>query len=315
MFEIAVPFPTRSFKKLYHVGSLNASQKRRNSYEGAGLSVSLHPNEWRAIARGFVSGDTWVCTRANNQFVDAHKMRKAHRQMVAQWGVENGYVTIASKWRVSYYDDEFEGERYFEFSSREQAEEEAHDLGTEPQEIRGAMIATPLLQKRTLSRAEPVAVADLLLTVYVEDATPFDGVWWADRLDPVALSAPRGVIVPSRVSQWSFERLDAVMEGGMSDLRRGYERAERNAELLKRTPSSPAIEIPLRRLIPEKDDLASTSPPKVAEYAAMMQANPDRVEPIRVVSEGSRYRIIDGHHRYLAAKSIGRKSILAYVMA
>lgn len=48
--------PVKTLKGLYHVGTLDAS-KKRDGYEGAGLSVSTHPDAWKRIAKGHVTGD------------------------------------------------------------------------------------------------------------------------------------------------------------------------------------------------------------------------------------------------------------------
>lgn len=47
-------------------------------------------------------------------------------------------------------------------------------------------------------------VGDMLCVAYA-DHLGFDGVWWKETLDPAAISAPRGVIIESRVSEWTFQ--------------------------------------------------------------------------------------------------------------
>ena len=55
-----------------------------------------------------------------------------------------------------------------------------------------------------MSRCEPIMVADMLAMAYAEDVLRLDGVWWEDRHDPAALSAPRGAIFAARVAAFSF---------------------------------------------------------------------------------------------------------------
>lgn len=47
-------------------------------------------------------------------------------------------------------------------------------------------------------------VGDMLCVAYA-DHLWFDGVWWMETLDPAALSAPRGVIIESKVAEWTFQ--------------------------------------------------------------------------------------------------------------
>ena len=86
----AAGFAFKSFAKLWHVGSMNPKDKRPGSYEGAGLSVSVHPEDWQQIAE--IGGDLWEFTKKGNKFVNFHRLTKAQREIVAQWGIQNGYV-------------------------------------------------------------------------------------------------------------------------------------------------------------------------------------------------------------------------------
>lgn len=201
----AASLPTRTFKELWHVGSMNPSDKRAGSHEGAGLSVSLHPEEWRRIARGHVAGDLWRCVRPGNRFLDFHKLTKAHRHMLADWAVQNGLAVRGSIWRVTFHDED--GEPYFiDFQTREEAEREAWDEDETPiTEVTGGLLPTARFHERTMTHEDTVDLG-LLVTLYVEDATDLDGVWWNDILDVGRLSAPRGVIVPGRIRGWTITK-------------------------------------------------------------------------------------------------------------
>lgn len=194
--------PLISFKQVFHIGTLKIADKQRNSYEGSGLSVSLHPEAWKQIAKGHVSGIVWTCSKEGNKFINAHKLTKKQKNFIKTWGIENKLVTVESVWRVNFYDDEAEENRFFEFATYEQAVEEADDID-DIEEVSGALHTTAIFNRRTLTN-EKVANMDLLLTLWVEDTTDFDGVWWNDNLNISNLSAPRGVIVKNKVNSWNF---------------------------------------------------------------------------------------------------------------
>jgi len=196
-------FPTKSFPKLWHVGTMDTTHKRNGSFEGAGLSVSTHPEAWRRIARGHVTGPTWILTKPGNKFLDHYRLTEAQSTEIAKWAVQNGYAETATLYRVSHYDDELESEVYTDYHTREEAEYEA-DEESPIKEIVGGLVGTDSLHERTRTDASPVMVADLLSTLYAEDVLGLDGVWWNDKLSPEAYSAPRGVIFQSKVKEWSF---------------------------------------------------------------------------------------------------------------
>jgi hypothetical protein len=195
--------PERSFRVLWHVGTLNASDKRTGSHEGSGLSVSLHPEEWRLIARGHVTGPTWRCTKPGNRFIDAHRLNDDQRHAVEEWAIHKGLGTRSTTYRIARYDDELDHEYYLPFRSIGEAEAEAAD-GDEIEEVPGDFIGTHSLHQRTKSSSLALSF-DLALTAFAEDHG-YDGVWWDDRLDVTGFSAPRGVVVPSRVSEWKFDQ-------------------------------------------------------------------------------------------------------------
>jgi hypothetical protein len=210
-YEMTTPaFPLRSFRQVFHIGSMDAAQKGADSLEGAGLSISLHPQEWSEIAR--LSGPLWQGTRAGNQFLDVHRLRKAQRTAITQWGLANGYLIKQAVWRVSYFDDEYEEKRFFLFTDRAEAEAEAEEYGVRPTLVKDATDGAAKLWQRARHRPDPVMGFDLLCPIYAEDVLRVDGVWWADRLSPDTLSAPRGVIVPSQVRHWQFIRRTAAAD-------------------------------------------------------------------------------------------------------
>ena len=49
---------------------------------------------------------------------------------------------------------------------------------------------------------------DILLTVYLENNTEYDGIWWEEELDVLKYSAPRGVIFNSKLKTWDIKKID-----------------------------------------------------------------------------------------------------------
>lgn len=195
--------PLKKLKCVYHVGTLDISKKRQYSLEGAGLSVSLHPHEWMRITKN-MSGDIWQLKNSEGLFVDAYKIKKDTRNSIIQWGVDNGYIKYITTYRV------YRSGGYMEFDTFEKAKEEAQDDFPIRKNNKGIIHTDKLVHITKQINIDPVDVYDLLLTVYVESETSYDGVWWNDYLDVYNYSAPRGVIFNSRMNKWKvglFEKL------------------------------------------------------------------------------------------------------------
>lgn len=203
LFESKVP--TKSFKQLYHVGSLDASKKREGSYEGAGLSVSTHPDAWKKIAKGFVTGNTYILQKNGNKFLNANNLTKSAKNAIQQWAVEHKLLEPSIVYRVSYYDDELESDVYSDYNSYEEAKLEADDE-SDIKKISASYKPTEKLKTLTKNpKMTPTGVFDYVLPLYAEELG-YDGVWWEDILDIGKFSAPRGVIVPSKISSWTMQK-------------------------------------------------------------------------------------------------------------
>ena len=198
-------FPMVHFPEVYHVGDMDPKKKRGGSHEGSGLSVSLHPEEWTKIAR-LGGNETNTLQNDSSVFLDFHKLADEQKKTILAWGVKNEYITPATIWRVSWYDDEMEDTVGMEFDNPEDAAAEAEGVEGEVEVLQGKHVSTPKMKQRIQGDASSVMLMDLLSTIFVEDVLEWDGVWWEDVLRPEQFSAPRGVIVPSAMKRWTIDR-------------------------------------------------------------------------------------------------------------
>src|SRR5690606_2853530 len=120
-----------------------------------------------------------------------------HRNMISTWAVKNGYAHPTTVFELSWYDDEDETRRAMTFTDRIEAETELEEYeGMDPRmEEQHGFVATSKLKAETRqSDIDPGFAFDMLATVYTDLVLGWDGVWWEDQVDAMALSLPRGVI-------------------------------------------------------------------------------------------------------------------------
>lgn len=197
--------PTISKAGLFHVGTLQLEDKKAASFEGEGLSVSPCPDSWRAIAR--IVGDTWKIDKALN-FLDAHALKDNQKSEIIQWANIRGFISQATLYRVEWFDDEMGQTMSTLFKSKEEATEEAEDMGVDFIPV-DDYLATEVFPDATVRAGmNSIEFMDILLTAYAKVEHPeIDGVWWNDKHDVNRYSAPRGVVHCSKVSEVSFERI------------------------------------------------------------------------------------------------------------
>jgi len=212
-----VPPPLRRFERLFHVGRLDPAAKGIDSHEGDGLSVSRHPEDWRAIAR-LGDAPVWDIDTRDARFLDFYAFRRDRAALNAacDWAVEQGYLERGRVYVVTMPDEEGEGgSLVFRFLDPTEAEDEARgyleaDLGGDEleaavaQAVRrtlGYVSTAHLAERMRHERGVPLALAvDLAVVAYAEDVLGLDGVWWEDAYDPAGYSAPRGVLFARRLS-------------------------------------------------------------------------------------------------------------------
>ncbi len=200
VFLAGKPVPVVSFQELYHVGTLDPLNKKAESYEGRGFSVSVNPDEWRKIAH--LSGGVSKLTKSGNRFIDYYNLTKQQLRSVAQWGLEKGYIKEVTSYVVSWWDDEWESNMSISFDSLEEASEEAENYETVPVSVQ-SYAADSSFPDSTVKEGA-LGVEHILFTVWASENTSYDGVWWDETLDVSRLSAPRGVILNRELKGWDI---------------------------------------------------------------------------------------------------------------
>jgi hypothetical protein len=199
--------PLVSFGSVFHIGTMDAADKgaRGSSLEGHGLSIAASEElaeRWCEIAKlgGY---PTWRLDKPDARFVNAHRLSKAQRKEIADWGVQEGYVERVTVWHAVRWDDESDEETWSVHESKEDAELEL-DEGNEirrRRDLKGTTLLDELVGQKT-----GLACFDLLLVAYVQETTALDGIYWDDLSDGW-YSAPRGVILPGKVGEWQVKKI------------------------------------------------------------------------------------------------------------
>lgn len=200
-------------REWFHVGSMNI-QDKKDSYEGSGFSISIHPNEWRKIAR--LSGDLYRVRKETASFLDYYKLSKKKRNEIFVWGVKQGYLVEGDAWRYEYEDEgeptiaEFASyeEWYDMFATEAEDEEQLEEWKNSLKKDRSFYGTDKLARLSCWSRELPPSLAKTFCILrYAEEKLDVDGVYWNDILNVYRYSAPRAVIFQSRLSEWTIERI------------------------------------------------------------------------------------------------------------
>lgn len=216
-------WPIINISDVRHVGSMEFTKKRSDSYEGSGLSVSFYPEAWRKIAR--ISGEEFVLIKNNGKFLDITDTAIGHEDIATKWAIENKLAERCDVWVASRYDDELEDWISYESDDLTKVLHE-YDLEYEGGRVTclesGETWAIeddkcPLFCCPKIKATEKLLVrmkqtkpcvgdyaTDLCLIAYSEDVLALDGCYWSETLSIDKLSAPRAVIHSSKLNEWKI---------------------------------------------------------------------------------------------------------------
>jgi GNAT superfamily N-acetyltransferase len=212
--------PVVRIERVTHIGEMNpaARDSTGQSLEGHALSVSTTPHAWEEIAT--IGGRPWFeLTNHDANFVDVLALLADETRTAAlrSWAQSEGLLRPEQQYRAWYLDTDSDEWHYFVADSRETAWSEI-DTGEfdSPDDAPGPdgkpciepicqWVGTPALESAVgrvgLNQTEST---DMALMIFVERHCPdIDGLWWTERYDPLALSAPRGGILPDRLARWT----------------------------------------------------------------------------------------------------------------
>lgn len=200
-----IHWPVCTVDELYHIGTLNPKDKGKGSQEGSGLSVTTHPYEWKRIYNR-ISGQLYECHKPQHLFLNAHALTDKHIDTINAWGVKNGWIEPTDYYKAYQYDSELDDTVYSIHPTYDDAEAEIYEIDDDNyvEHEPNGFVMTERMQETCLSYHRMHEPTDLLFTLFAEYELNIDGVWWDDILDVYAYSAPRGVIVPKRLSEWTF---------------------------------------------------------------------------------------------------------------
>jgi hypothetical protein len=185
-----------------------------NSYEGIGLSVMQCDEEiiesWIHIAR--LGGTVIELQRRDGEDGQFAVWSQALEDAAIRWGLKQRLITKYMAWEVSWYDEEVDDRRAMVFDSRPEAEAQVEYYEEVEIRPRSAYQSSEALARRWWQHFEGSGVLDTaqasieVTNMYAAAAFPrLDGIWWNEELDPEALSAPRGVILPHALPRWAAE--------------------------------------------------------------------------------------------------------------
>lgn len=239
--------PTITLPRLFHIGTLNESDRGRNfkkSYEGNCLSVSVTPHAWQQIAKlgGY---DLHELTKDGGKLVDINATKESDEfAQIVEWGKANALVEEREvfkgwelnedeEWVFTYFDsvqealDELDMDGEYEGKIGRMPHPRGHKA-IEPVTVHAGTPALSQIVGYEFQAAENVD--DFLIMAFARQLPDVDGVWWNDEYDPDGYSAPKGGIFPHKVTEWQaveiefddvddddeLNLLDEITAGGVS---------------------------------------------------------------------------------------------------
>lgn len=185
--------------EFYHVGTLKKEDKRNDSYEGLGLSVSICPDAWRKIAK--LPGETFYCEKTLpllNFYGQEFEIKKEC--------LDKKLLVNECRYK-SFLTNEDGDECFMVHKTKDAALLEVDGDESLVKKFTTVVASEKLLKNLGKDfQYSDIHALQLASTVLVDKYKGFsnyyDGVYFDEKLDVHNYSAPRGVIAPSKIDNY-----------------------------------------------------------------------------------------------------------------
>lgn len=140
-------------------------------------------------------------------FADAYRLDGTQRAAITGHAVQIGLLAPVTRYLTEHHDTELDEVVAIEHGDPGAAASEAAEYRCEVLEVHTVTATTALLELAGWPAGDPGSATsfDLALIALVSEGRgDLDGVWFDDRLDPAALSAPRGALTTPQ--RWHITR-------------------------------------------------------------------------------------------------------------
>lgn len=202
---------------IFHVGTMDISQKSKFSHEWNGLSVSNCPDAWRRITEGFTHGDCFKISKPDMQLLDFYALTRNEKDTIETWALEQGFIQRGTLFKAITFDENDE-ECYSLYTNYDDALAEV-DYDEEYVETFDGILPTELLENISLVKIDLLALPSIIAELYADRVLGYDGVYWDEELDVLDYSAPRGVIFNDKISSFEVENISRSQEVNSLDFK------------------------------------------------------------------------------------------------
>lgn len=202
---------------LYHVGDLSGKREIPwFSAEGKEASVSPCPNVWKKITD--LQGDTYELQNTNAVMYHINPETKV---TMGELHVccRNNFITLEEGAVVERFDPEYNETRYWKHYSVEDAKEQAHTIGVDPEknvtkqfmprvDSNGKQYCEDAFEK-PVSELSPLDV-ETLIPIWsvgsIGEVGTVDGVFWEYETNPSQYTAAKGLIFQNELNRWVIDK-------------------------------------------------------------------------------------------------------------
>lgn len=208
--------PVHHINNIYHIGTLNAQDKKAHSLEGNTLSVSLCPNAWSYIAK-LGGNPLWnISHNTPLVFLDIYAFIAQQQPTIMAWAIAQKHGYMGASYNVLMGDEENKDNNNIHYMACDTLKEAireisdpdallitdckhtAHEAYNNNQEV--ILIKKDIILHQEYMHTHRIAYStngmDNLAALYAEThfSAHIHGIWWNDIYNPNRYSAPRGGI-------------------------------------------------------------------------------------------------------------------------
>ena len=227
-------FNLKKYQKLYHIGTLDISNKDINSTNGNGLSITINPNEWKELLHTN-SNKLWSLYKDNINLIDYDSLTTEDFEISKRWALNHKYIKEDVKFEINIFNKKLGFNEKVKFNSlyeihkegylnEEYENYEEYEFFKEYEDIDVKKIVKYIPTSKMTNLSMTILNEDnldsIIMLLFLELNSDIDGVYWTEPLKIFNKFNSNGILFNSRVNSFKIKEVHfcSKCEGNIATL-------------------------------------------------------------------------------------------------
>lgn len=213
-------FNLKNSEKLYHLGTLDISNKSINSKNGNGLSITLIPTQWKSILKNNSENKIWSLHKENIKLIDYNSLTNEDYDISIKWALDHKYIEKYITFKINIFDKTLGFNKKITFNSFDEIYEsgylvekyenyDEYEFFKEYEKVNierdEKYIPTNKMKSLSMINLTNQNIREVIMFLFLELNSDVDGLYWNEITKISNESHSNGILFNSKVNTFSIK--------------------------------------------------------------------------------------------------------------